>query len=138
MKRKKKVEIPSLPPPLTEKEQKRRSMKLYVVFSEVDEDLPHILGIFSSKEKAKKVCDIDNIDIVARAHVQEFELDTVYTIDEDNLKFKINGFSTEVDAEGKCYNAFRRFINLGGPDTMIHEDEEGYIVQTKRLFKASK
>jgi len=110
-------------------------MKLYVVFSEVNEDLPHILGIFSNEETAKKVCDIDNTDIVARAHIQEFDLDKVYTIDEDSLKFKISGLSTEVDDEGSCYNAIRRFVNLGGPDTMISE-EDGYIVQTKRLFKA--
>jgi len=111
-------------------------MILYVVFSEVDEGMPHILGIFSDKEKAEKVKKIDDAVDIARAYIQEFELDTVYTIEEDELRFKISGLETKHDTDNEILNSFRQFFEMGGPDTMMYEDEDGYIVQKKRLFKA--
>jgi len=103
-------------------------MKVYIVFSEVEEHTTHVLGVFLNKELADRALSIALKDDNVKAYIEDHELDTIYTTEEDKTLFKIAGFNTETDKRAKIADILVSIDKLEGEEEFFAKFGERVIV----------
>jgi len=111
-------------------------MKLYVAHSVMCSHKPHILGIFTDENKAKQAVKIGEKTPDTRVIIQEYESEVVYVTEEDKTLFDIAGFTVNVD-EGSMLRDILTSVSDMADGTMLSEDEEGNIIETRIVTKAA-